>query len=896
MPAPFDPRGRRPLGAAAAGVPGVIAVAVAVAVACVGAAQAAAPTAVLDLPNGGLVPGVLANAAADAGGDRDTVVWESPLFARPLEFYLDEIVGMRFPGTGPLPVAAAPFRFQLQAGDLLDGTIEAIDADHITTLPRGSTAPVRIQRSVVEGISRLGSTVAGSYVGPGGLAGWRVAPDGAWRAEAGRITANRPGTAWCDVGGASRAAYEIVLSWRRRPELRIAVAAAETGDDPFWVELLRFEDGTSEAAVVRREADRAALAPLAAGDASAKRMRLVIFVDQETGLLAAVTAERGGAGVVAQVVLPPATRPASGRFRISLGSGDVCLESLRVGPWTAAEPVLDERTTASVVAKDGRAVAADIASFDKADGELVLASSAGPTRLKLDDVEEILLPRREGDDAAGDDAGPAGTAATMRAVLSTGCTVAGRLVSIDDDTLRLRVPGIDDVLALSRSDLMSLTSLGSRPAARELPGRVGTLLADGVRMKGCVVDGREWEAGIAWQPQGAVAASPLAGDAQGVVDATIEYVPRPGREPTDDGQVEIGGIGGMVNQDAGGFFVVTMLSEDGAAAQDGRLQPGDRLLAIRPRPEGGFVATKGHDVTTVMNLMRGRVGSPVVLRVAAAGGDPRDIDLRRGLIYVAGRDILEQALATHARLAAPPAIRPEDAASYPSLAILRSGDVVPCAVVGIDSKGIRLRTPIADGSGAEPVAVGGGLLQAVELDPAVPSRGIEKPRLDRLLMLPRSQRGAPPTHMIRLRDGDYLRGRLESLDDQTLVIDVRGELKKLPRSTVARVIWLHPEDTGADPAAADKRAAEPVSQARAGLLVQGVAAGRRVTLLAEGVADEAIRGTSPALGPGRIEIKAMDRLLMGRAIEDEADELPYRQWKLRTAPEPRALRESAAGE
>ena len=100
--------------------------------------------------------------------------------------------------------------------------------------------------------------------------------------------------------------------------------------------------------------------------------------------------------------------------------------------------------------------------------------------------------------------------------------------------------------------------------------------------------------------------------------------------------------------------------------------------------------------------------------------------------------------------------------------------------------------------------MGGGLLQAVELDPAVPSRGIEKPRLDRLLMLPRSQRGAPPTHMIRLRDGDYLRGRLESLDDQTLVIDVRGELKKLPRSTVARVIWLHPEDTAADPAAADE--------------------------------------------------------------------------------------------
>ena len=151
MPAPFDRRGRGPLGAAAAGV-------VVAAMACVGAAQAAAPMGVLDLPNEGLVPGTLATAAADASGDRGTVVWESPLFARPLEFHLDEIVGVRFPGTGPSPAAAAPFRFQLRGGDLLDGSIEAIDADHITTLPRGSTAPVRLQRSVVEGISRLGST------------------------------------------------------------------------------------------------------------------------------------------------------------------------------------------------------------------------------------------------------------------------------------------------------------------------------------------------------------------------------------------------------------------------------------------------------------------------------------------------------------------------------------------------------------------------------------------------------------------------------------------------------------------------------------------------------------------------------------------------------------------
>jgi len=151
---------------------------------------------------------------------------------------------------------------------------------------------------------------------------------------------------------------------------------------------------------------------------------------------------------------------------------------------------------------------------------------------------------------------------------------------------------------------------------------------------------------------------------------------------------------------------------------------------------------------------------------------------------------------------------------------------------------------------------------------------------------------SPPTHMVRLRDGDYLRGRLESLDDTTLVLDVRGEIKRLPRAAVARVIWLHPEaESGPEEDSEDS----PPAAAPSGLLVQGVAEGRRVTLVAEGLAEGAIRGTSPALGPGRIDLKGIDRLLVGRAIDGETDQLPYRQWKLRPAPEPKALREAAAG-
>jgi len=177
--------------------------------------------------------------------------------------------------------------------------------------------------------------------------------------------------------------------------------------------------------------------------------------------------------------------------------------------------------------------------------------------------------------------------------------------------------------------------------------------------------------------------------------------------------------------------------------------------------------------------------------------------------------------------------------------------------------------------------------RTVELEPAAPPRELSRAIVDRLLTLPRSQRAEPPTHLVRLLDGDYLRGRLESLDAETLAIDIRGAVKRLPRSSVARIIWLHPEADD-DPGAADPAAARP-----AGLLVQGVAGTGRVTLVAESCVDGVIRGTSPALGPGRIDLASVDRLLVGGAIATEADELPYRQWRLRPAAEPRALREEA---
>jgi len=50
-------------------------------------------------------------------------------------------------------------------------------------------------------------------------------------------------------------------------------------------------------------------------------------------------------------------------------------------------------------------------------------------------------------------------------------------------------------------------------------------------------------------------------------------------------------------------------------------------------------------------------------------------------------------------------------------------------------------------------------------------------------------------------------------------------------------------------------------------------------------------GRNPALGDVRIDTEKVDRLIFGELSDKEAAPRPYSQWKVRPAPEPRALRE-----
>jgi len=211
---------------------------------------------------------------------------------------------------------------------------------------------------------------------------------------------------------------------------------------------------------------------------------------------------------------------------------------------------------------------------------------------------------------------------------------------------------------------------------------------------------------------------------------------------------------------------------------------------------------------------------------------------------------------------------------------LRDGDVIPSVVTRIDENGVWFRTSLSAST-----FVAHEKVKAVELAVETPSAAtirLPRTKFDRLLTLPRMQKASPPTHLVRSRNGDYLRGRVSKMDDKTLNIEVRLEDKEIPRERVSRIIWLHADEL--DPAAKAVRRAGPSAATRVQALRND---GVRLTFLAEKFAGTTLSGKSDVLGPCQVAVRQVDQLLIGAAIEQAAAQLVFQQWKLKNAPEPK---------
>ncbi|AMV17595.1 TlpA family protein disulfide reductase [Planctomyces sp. SH-PL14] len=274
---------------------------------------------------------------------------------------------------------------------------------------------------------------------------------------------------------------------------------------------------------------------------------------------------------------------------------------------------------------------------------------------------------------------------------------------------------------------------------------------------------------------------------------------------------------------------------------------------------------------------------------------------------------------------------PKASAKRPQTLHLISGDTIPCTVASIDEEGLTIETPLASAQ-----VVPHSQVKALELVAGAPAPSLKDAKRDRLLTIPRLQKGTPPTHLLHSRTGDFLRCRLIDMTDTRVRVEVQLTEVDIPRDRVSQIIWFHPELDAVEEKAADKteekgeekpeetktpadsddaaagekktdetkpegqapdKAAAPAAIAAPSWPLQILRRdGNRVTFFPESVDESKIYGRSIVLGECRFEIADADQLIFGQAVEVAAATLPYHQWKLHPAVEPLVAQDMGGGE
>ncbi len=212
---------------------------------------------------------------------------------------------------------------------------------------------------------------------------------------------------------------------------------------------------------------------------------------------------------------------------------------------------------------------------------------------------------------------------------------------------------------------------------------------------------------------------------------------------------------------------------------------------------------------------------------------------------------------------------------------IRTGDVIPCRIDSIDERGVYITTAVADDTFVPHVKI-----KAVELVPNASPPSLKEAKKERLLTLPRLQKSSPPTHLLCSRNGDFLRCRLIELNDETIRVELQLEVIDIPRDRIAQIIWFHPEELLADPAAAKQDQPAEVATLFDDLAQVLKRDGKRVTFNPQRVDANMISGTSEVLGQCHFDLDEIDQLLFGKGIRDAVSVLPYNQWQLQSAVEP----------
>ncbi len=240
---------------------------------------------------------------------------------------------------------------------------------------------------------------------------------------------------------------------------------------------------------------------------------------------------------------------------------------------------------------------------------------------------------------------------------------------------------------------------------------------------------------------------------------------------------------------------------------------------------------------------------------------------------------------------------------------LITGDMFPCRFVSANSEQV-----VVSLDDDEPRTIPASRVKALLLSPGATLPELSEEKRKRLLTVPRNQQHSPPTHLLSLKNGDFLRCRLLHWHGDTLQVELHLEQQKWSTRQIDAILWLHPENlmekqtnpaatpaeqTAADtestadslPESASAQAASEDSDQR--LLAQVLLPdGNRTTFRLQEFRDGKLHGDDELLGSFQFPLRRINQLLFGKEIENASLELKFGSWVPRSAPLPLFLDES----
>lgn len=856
------------------------------------------PAAILSVQDG-KIPGRLVGLTPGGEGTPSIVRWQSVAFDRPFEFPIDRIDGIDFPAPddGGADGDVAAWRVELTGGDTVVGRLESIDDSRVVLSIGPLASPIRVpvRRDAVR---RMAIREAGSsFVWNGSLDRLHPVSRSDWLKSGSGLVNTMPGaTLGCDAGWDLRARYDLTLSWAETPSVRIAWGDAGTpvGPDGASAPGYLLELGGHGLVVVRDAStpDGAGAADLEhVEDLPGTGLSVSVFIDRTAGRIAVV--RRGDSGPIADLTVPPVgpspsaegeadrsgADKAEHELRIDVASGTVSLDALAITPWRGDGPPRDADPAGAVERVDGTSLEGVVEGMVAGSKELVVRSASGEaTPIAIASIAAIRCPRGP---VVDDGAVPLSTA--MRVSDRFGSVLSSTLLGVAGESLVFSHPAVDGPITMPLGMLRSIEALAASTSPPALPGRPGRLAIDQSTHLGALMplDAAAGPSRIGWQPGGSLTAVPFKLQADGASPlATITFAD----DSVGSSNVRNGWIGAYVGVGPNAEPMIVGVVEDGPLSRLGVALP-MRLRGVAPKGDDRFVPVDGLSTEDVMFLLQGQEGTEVQIRFG--GGllvDAAEIRVTRGTHpqYGADPNRLAEVSRAHERLLAGVGEEVgQPSPAFESMVILVTGESLACRIESIDDSGVRVRR-----EGAEAVTIPSSMVKALELR-RTPGAMISPEKFRSLTTLPRSRRHAPPMHLVRSGEGDYLRGRVVGMDADSLRIvldsDPLGKPMTIPRGEVTRVIWLHPESLAPD-------WQPPSVEAPPGLSVGAVAGGAlRLRMAAVAIEGNVLVGRHPVLGEERIDLEKIDRLLVGDPLGAAPFKLPYAQWQLRPATEPRNL-------